>query len=917
MSNPFDVLGSLTPEQAAAWKAQFGTPPTDVQALNSYADRMAQMPTASGPEPIAPTTPSGPSPADIADLQNYGNRMAAMPTATRAAPVGPPVQASALPASTDIADLRAYADRMAQMPQDTRAPAVIDNDTQAPSPLGMYRNKDYDLLAAGAPEGKGAAQLGGAESASAADEGAAYTAAREARARARENGKRIQSGQPTIEEEARIKARQKAVKSGDVHATAAALIPVMDEDVQPRALQELPQNLSDVQRRPVAPSALLGGISDLDQMQAVGERAGDNPGSTIGDPRATPGLVERGTGSLPYEAGRVFAHPSTIPGGIVKMGNEARKDLRDLGAGAVDVTKNPKLLPQKIDAIKQRLAALDPGVHKLLPGAPNLGGGGGTNVPATARDAGGNVGADAGDEGEPSIGPGGFNPMTVIPGGRTPAMWQTKYGTPVSDEDQDALLQARWGQQAAVDQQGEADIGIAQAKANDLATQQKAVGDLAALQQQRQQRLLDAKQAQVTKLQGMVDDIRSRKIDDSNVFAIPGAAGKFFSGIGVAIGAGVQARLGLHQNPSLEIVKNLVEKNMQQQRLKMEQGKDALGAQSSLLGQMQTQFGDQQLADQATKMALMERAKLHAEEVAQTSSVPRIRANAGALAAAIGEQNAKDKIGFDQAAANHVIQRDVMTKPQVFGGAPTGVNGGAAADSDRQVVIPEDLGGPNVGNQRWIATSAKSADALRNTVEAAATIHSAYQEIAQLEKDHGQTIYSEDSPAGARARALINATLGKVGALQGQSKLPIVDVELWKHNLAPEGFISKLGGATGLGATLTERMKNFDDIGKREMMTKLRVHASEQGRRHVTVGPGGVAPGVHYTGESADKPKLPASAKPVPGMPYTPPGRQLNYKPEVRVGTPSTGKGKNKKPGTETVVESEADEPDDNEGSSE
>lgn len=510
---------------------------------------------------------------------------------------------------------------------------------------------------------------------------------------------------------------------------------------------------------------------------------------------------------------------------------------------------------------------------------------------------------------EPPEEPVRFAPTTVIPGGRTPAAWTVKQGNPMSAEDLGAIDQARAAQQAGIANTSDADAQAAQARANDLATQQKAVQDLATMQQARQQRLLDANQQQVGKMQSIVDQIRGRQIDDKNVFLIPGAAGKFFSAIGRAIGAGVQARLGLRQNPSLEIVNSQINEIVQQQRARMEQDKNSLGAQQSLLGQMQSQFGDQQLADQGAKVALLERAKLHADEVAQSSQVPRIKANAQALSADLGMQGAKEKAQFDQAAQDQVMRRDVMTRPQVFGGQQIGgPKPGAPEDPARQIVIPQDLGGQNVANQRWIATDGKSAQALRNTVEAASTIHDAYTQIKQLEEEHGQSVYLENSEAGAKARELITSTLGKVGALQGQSKLPIVDVDMWKQNLEPQGILGTAAGMTGLGATLTQRMQNMDEIARREMMTKIRTNAAEEGRRHITVTPQGVQPGVHYTGEDADKRKMPASAVPVPGMPYRDPGRVLQYKPEVRVGTPASGKGKHAKAATSQVVEPEEDD---------
>lgn len=380
------------------------------------------------------------------------------------------------------------------------------------------------------------------------------------------------------------------------------------------------------------------------------------------------------------------------------------------------------------------------------------------------------------------------------------------------------------------------------------------------------------------------------KIDPQRFWHDRGTGSHILASLGVALGAFGSA-LTHTPNTAMEIVNHAIDNDIKAQEADM--------AQKNRTRETALQRLREQTGDLTSAKALYRDAALQA-----------VQSKLGELG---GGQQAAELANLaqqqrDQIRAGHLDFRIKTTQhiPAQVVGMPA--QGGAEGSSENGFMLPEEMGG-FPANTRLIATGKKSAEDLRNVAVANGVIQEMARKVAAIEAANPYDIYRPGSKARVDAEAEIKAALGKVGALQGQNKLPIVDVEMWKDQLLPHGMMDNLGAATGASATISDRAQSMARVADREAGITFRTHAVEQARRHLTVDQRGqVTPGVHYTGEDVEKKPMPKSFRVQLPANVAPERAPLQYQPEIRHVITTPGKGKGKPTETRTVTEPEEDD---------
>ena len=911
-----DALAGLTPEQQQAWTSQFGAlpqtnqpptqleqPPPPVQTppgvgdLQQYANQMTALgnsPPTQLQQPLAQPPPQQPPANPLANLtpqqqqawmQQFGN-----PNALAQTPVTPAIQSAQRRPDIDLGGPpERQLDKLDQQDQQeptsqvqTAAPA-----NQLGAGMGDVENDQEQLTHHAQGVEQAPPKSTEADVKKAADEAQRIREIHErmAKMQAEHDAAMKREGDEAAKREAARRAKLTPTQRAE-EDKARSYRQQHAENLR-QQLPELGSDLRDIQQ-PNQRSAqgnqfgqtiegLPQGWSMPQQQQQVAPPTVEGAGTRQGLINSLQNPVQQGAPSKPLSLPtQEIAGPHQITP-VAPMGRSQGPDTNvDLSGMRPDVT------------IQQPGRGFDRGD---------------TNVDTSGMRAPGAQPAGV-SEGVERMTAEDYPPARYVPGSRQAAAWTVREGQPVSPEDQERMFAAQGQQQGAINhgarsgQQNAADLE------NDAIIRQHALESIDAANRQSQLDRQRQTQAQVDKLADITKQIQSRKLDDHQLFLLPGAAGSFFSAIGQALGAGAAARLG-GANHAADYVKNRAAQLVNDQKLQLEQDRGKLDTQNNLVAQMRKQFGDDELGDQAAKIALLERGKVHTDEIAYANKGREVGANAAAMSADLNKQIASDHIAFNRMAQDSTVRKDLMTKGQMVGGPPANAGEGADAGDETVVTLPHEAGGYAPGTRLRFSTKDQAIEA-RDRLTAYGIAQRVRNHIAQLEQDNPNNLYNPISKAHNALEWEISQAAGQIGHLQGVKKLPIFDAENVQRNLTPS-WTNRF-----FGASATDRADNFLKMAKDPVEESLLVGSPELARRHLSVDQHGqVTPGNHYTGANIQPRNLPKGFAPVgktsPGV-GTKEMPALNYKPEVRHVVTTPGKGKKKATTTETSVEPEEDD---------
>jgi hypothetical protein len=256
---------------------------------------------------------------------------------------------------------------------------------------------------------------------------------------------------------------------------------------------------------------------------------------------------------------------------------------------------------------------------------------------ANARGAGGGPKGAVFYESPKRPATGGGPSAPAKPSGPVPVQ-QTLSGTmPLSDADEAAMKRAGQGQYEAAE--GITNVAAARAReeavvrAQQVEEDRKAQAEMQARESERQ-RVIGEK---LSKIDALANDAAADKIDPDHFWKDKGAEEVF--GFGILAGLSVYAS-GKGGGPAyaLQQMNSAIDRDMKAQEANLANKREALHAQTNLLGQLRQEFGDRESAAQAFRATKLATAQAQLDEIAARNLEPEQKAKLGEFAAALNKQ---------------------------------------------------------------------------------------------------------------------------------------------------------------------------------------------------------------------------------------------------------------------------------------
>ncbi len=177
--------------------------------------------------------------------------------------------------------------------------------------------------------------------------------------------------------------------------------------------------------------------------------------------------------------------------------------------------------------------------------------------------------------------------------------------------------------------------------------------------------------AQLLKLTEMTDAAANGQIDQNQVMAAKGGAGRFSASLGIMLGAGLAANGG--PNPALDMLNTEIARSIDVQKANLSLKQQGVHNQQNLLGHYREVFGDERMAEMAFENSARQVAIQKLQADAAKSQSPIIAANAKMAVEKLKQMQLDTQAQFEKMSFVHA---------QMVGGAPTG----AAAISEGLLV---------------------------------------------------------------------------------------------------------------------------------------------------------------------------------------------------------------------------------------
>lgn len=277
---------------------------------------------------------------------------------------------------------------------------------------------------------------------------------------------------------------------------------------------------------------------------------------------------------------------------------------------------------------------------------------------------------------EPAQGTAAPQALAVLPGGWMPHEEKVtrQEGIPIGQETKRQYEKAE-GEQREAAQLG-ADAGIERANAeaaylNTFAQRQQEHADSLAAQAAKRQQRMDAETAKLARIRDRIVNADVDPIED--YWNERGFASRFTAAIGVALGA-FAASLNHTQNYALEALNSSIANNIAAQKARQANALGKLDAQRTFLGDLQKEFGNEDMAENAAWMAYLQKAKTEMAAQAEQSKVPEIRARYASAIADVDKEMGDRRRSWEVAADGKVVREssELYHPPRVIGGPATG-----------------------------------------------------------------------------------------------------------------------------------------------------------------------------------------------------------------------------------------------------
>jgi hypothetical protein len=166
--------------------------------------------------------------------------------------------------------------------------------------------------------------------------------------------------------------------------------------------------------------------------------------------------------------------------------------------------------------------------------------------------------------------------------------------------------------------------------------------------------------AEIGKLRDEMDVIKTSGVDPMNWYKHPDGSNNY----GKSIAAAIAVTMGFFgkrrggQNEALNIINRAIDRDIDAQKANLASRRAGVGMQMNLLGRMQNQFASERQQDAATRLVMTETAKMKLEEAASVWKGPLQRAAYDDVIAQLDQQQAQEKVKFQEASLDQAIGKE-------------------------------------------------------------------------------------------------------------------------------------------------------------------------------------------------------------------------------------------------------------------
>ncbi len=253
-----------------------------------------------------------------------------------------------------------------------------------------------------------------------------------------------------------------------------------------------------------------------------------------------------------------------------------------------------------------------------------------------------------------------------------------------------------------------------------------------------------------------IADMASAKIDPQRFWNSKTMPDKISAFIGImlsGIGAGMQ---GVAGNSALNVINNAIDQDIGAQKLELQNKANVLGYKQNLFGMMRNKYGDESMAEAATKAAMLEKMQMQMNQQAALYEIPLVKERAQLGIGQLQQEKAKydTEMGLkfqELALRRQDSDRNYNLNVMKFG---------AAQDQARQVALEkqqaenEELSVGNLG----VAKTKQEAIKARDTLRIGRSFIKKIDKLIELRKDHGTQIFPTE------AKSLMDSIYGQLTA---------------------------------------------------------------------------------------------------------------------------------------------------------
>lgn len=157
--------------------------------------------------------------------------------------------------------------------------------------------------------------------------------------------------------------------------------------------------------------------------------------------------------------------------------------------------------------------------------------------------------------------------------------------------------------------------------------------------------------------------VAAMKVDPNHFWANAATANKILMGVSLALGAFGAANDGV--NRVVPIITGAIDRDIAAQKANMAQAREGVNQKSNSLTQMRSVFKDERMAEEAAKIAALEKVKMQVMQKSMQYSRPEVQANAKKLVGELDVKKAEARQKFLQAAKNGGLDRALTPGEQL------------------------------------------------------------------------------------------------------------------------------------------------------------------------------------------------------------------------------------------------------------